>query len=94
MKKLLVFGIIFTFISAAASAQQASGENYRRHRMEESYRNGEFNRHDTRRFEREKRRSYHDGRFSRRERHRMHRMYRHERRHFHHSRHHRYHNFQ
>lgn len=91
MKKLLLFGIIFTLITAAASAQQASGENFRHHRMEESYRNGESNRHDMRRFEREKRRSFHDRRFNRRERHRM---YRHERRHFRHFRHHRHHHFQ
>ena len=94
MKKLLVFGIIFTLISAAASAQQASGENFRRHRTEESYRNGDFNRYNQRNFERNKGRGYHDGRMSRRERHRLHRMHRHERRHFHHPRHHRHHHFQ
>ena len=93
MKKLLLFGIIFTLITAAASAQQASGENVRRHQKEQSYRNGEFNRNDMR-FEREKRRGYHDGRFSRRERHRLQRMHRYERRHFRQFRNHRYHNFQ
>ena len=91
MKKLLVFGIIFTLISAAASAQQASDERFRHHRTEQSYGNGEFNRHDMRRFERDKHSGYNDGGFSRRERHRM---YRHERRHFHHFRRHRHHNFE
>ena len=94
MKKLLLFGIIFTLISAAASAQQASGDKYRRHQTEQSYGNGDFNRHDMRRFERDKRRHYHDGRFNRRERHRWHRMQRREHRHDRHFRHHRHHNFQ
>ncbi len=91
MKKLLLIGIIFTLISAVASAQQSSGEGYRHHRMEEPYRDGDLNRHDMRRFERERHRHYHDGRFSRRERRRM---YRQERWHYRHSRHHRYYNFQ
>jgi hypothetical protein len=90
MKKLLLFGIIFTLITAAASAQQASGDRYRRHQTEQSYGNGEMSRHDMRRFEKERHSRYHDGRMSRRERHRIHRMHRHERRHHHYGRHHRF----
>jgi len=100
MKKLMLIGLVLTVFSVAASAQQASGENFRHRRTEEAYRDGQLTRPEMRRlhkdhqrFEMQKHRAYSDGRFSRRERYRLHRMHRHERRefrHFKHNRHHRH----
>jgi hypothetical protein len=87
MKKLMFLGLILTLLSAAASAQQASGESFRRHRTEQGYRNGELTRPEMRRlhrdhsrFQMERRRDFRDGKISRRERHHLHRMHRHENR--------------
>jgi hypothetical protein len=98
MKKLLFIGLVLTLVSVAASAQQASGENYRHRKTEEAYRNGELSRPEMKRLHRdhqriqmEKNRAYRDGRISRSERHRLHRMHRHERREFHHFKHNRHH---
>ena len=85
MKKLMVLGLVLTLFSVAVSAQQASGENVRRHRIENGVRSGELNKHEMRRLHRdhrsykmEKRRAFHDGKISRHERHRLHRMKRHQ----------------
>ena len=86
MKKLFVFGFVLTLISAAASAQQASGEGFRRHRTEESYGYDNYHRGD-RRFEEDRYGDHFDRGLSRRERHRLYRMHRYERWHFHHFRH-------
>ncbi|MES1216700.1 MAG: hypothetical protein ABUT20_14390 [Bacteroidota bacterium] len=90
----MFLGLILTLFSVAASAQQASGESIRRHRIEEGYRNGELTRPEMRRLHRdhnrykmEKRRDYRDGRISRHERRHLHRMHRHERRELHRYRH-------
>jgi hypothetical protein len=100
MKKLLFIGLILTLVSVAASAQQASGENFRHRKTEEAYRNGQLTRPEMqrlhknhRRLEMQKHRAYRDGRINRAERHRLHRMHRHERRefrHFKHNHHHRH----
>jgi hypothetical protein len=94
MKKLMFLGLVLTLFSVAVSAQQASGENTRRHRTEEGYRSGELTRpelhrlhNDHQRYKMEKRRSFRDGRVSRGERHRLHRMHRHQQRELHRFRH-------
>jgi hypothetical protein len=98
MKKIIFAGLILTLFSAAVSAQQASGENIRRHRIEEGYRSGELTRPEMRRlhkdhtrYQMEKRRDFRDGKISRRERHHLHRMHRNENREFHRYRHNRHH---
>ncbi len=78
MKKFLMFGLIITLAAATVSAQEVSGEKFRRHQTEEGYYNRGFNhheRHEHRRYERHERReqrwAYRHDRFERRE-HRMH----------------------
>jgi hypothetical protein len=89
MKKLMFIGLVLTLFSVAASAQQASDENYRHHSTEQGYRKGEGDRQDVRgmhrdhqRMRMERRRDFREGRMNRFERHRIHRMHRHERRHY------------
>lgn len=98
MKKLMFLGLVLTLFSAAVSAQQASGENFRRDRNEESYRDGKLTRPEMRRLHRdhsryrmEKRKDFRHGKITRSERHRLHRMHRHENRKIHRHRHHRHH---
>ena len=75
MKRILLFGLVLTLFTTVASAQQASGEKFRRHRIAEGYQSGELNRHEMRKLHREKkfynyekRKAFRDGRISPRER--------------------------
>jgi hypothetical protein len=98
MKKLMFLGLILIAFSATVSAQQASGESIRRHRMEEGYRSGKLTpgemqrlHKDHTRYKMEKRRDFRDGKISRSERHRLHRMNRHQKHELHRYRHNRHH---
>lgn len=100
MKRILMFGLVLALFTTAASAQQASGERSRHHRITEGYRSGELTRGEMRRlhhekkfYKHEKRRAYRDGRISPRERRHLAKMKRHDSRnvyrykHNHHRRH-------
>lgn len=86
MKRILLLAIIFSAITVGASAQVAQGR-IQRNRMEQGYRDGDFNRneirdlsHDQMRVNRARRHARQDGRITPYERRRIHRMQRHERR--------------
>ena len=44
MKKIITLGLALILISAMASAQQVSGDRFRRHRIEQGFSNGQINR--------------------------------------------------
>ena len=46
MKKFITLGLILVVLSVTASAQQGSGERFRRHRIHHGFRHGEITRHE------------------------------------------------
>ena len=82
MKKFLFLGLILVGLTAAASAQQASGDNFRRHRITNGSNNDRLGRHEGYRMHKEMRqrmeRRDRGNRFNRRfENKRFHNMRRH-----------------
>ncbi|MES1220888.1 MAG: hypothetical protein ABUT20_35635 [Bacteroidota bacterium] len=86
MKKIVFFGFLLIALSTVASAQQASGENFRRHRFSHKFNNAEITRPerlhlqaDHYRYKRAEHRARRDGFVGPVERRRLHNMRKHNR---------------
>lgn len=98
MKKFIILGLILLVLSAAASAQIASGDNFRRHRVERNFDHRQLTRperfqlrRDHLRYERTRRHALRDGRIGPLERRRLHHIRRHNRHEVYRFRHNRFH---
>jgi len=99
MKKIFILALSLVFISAAASAQKDDlGDRYRRHRMEQGFRDGQLTRPERHQFHRDQfryriaqHRARRDGRVGPIERRRLHKMRMHNRRELYRFRHNRFH---
>jgi hypothetical protein len=87
MKKIMTFIIICTLIAATSSAQQRTGDRFRKFRIEQGFRQGSINRPERMRLHRdemrvrlEERRAGRDGRIGPMERRRIQQMKKRERR--------------
>ncbi len=86
MKKILLFTLVLTLISAASFAQQASGSSIRRHSVRQGYNKGDITRperHELRKdavkYRAVKHHARKDGKVTPRERKRLHKMRKHTR---------------
>jgi len=99
MKKILFFGFILTLVfTVSASAQVTDGKRNHQQTEMQSFRHGDGNRYESRRFHHDefrykmaRRRAYGDGRISNHERRHLDKMRRHERREFRRHMHNRFH---
>jgi Ni/Co efflux regulator RcnB len=98
MKKILFLGLILTLVfSVSASAQVTDGKRSHPQNEMRSFRHGDLNRYESRRFHHDefrhkmaRRRAYHEGRMSHYERRHFYKMRRHERHELHRFHHDRY----